>query len=261
MKVVSTDGLTKLIQLVKSAFVKVEDVVETSEVTLADVAVSGDYDDLINKPTIPTATSDLTNDSGYITSSALNGYATQTWVGQQGYITGITSGDVTTALGYTPYNSSNPSGYITSSALVPYALSADLANVATSGSYNDLSNKPDLSAKANIDLSNCTKPYITETYVNGTSWYRVYSDGWCEQGGRINIASMQYGSTSVSLLKPFNDTNYTITIGGRNLTLNGNPCFAVGNSVTTNSFTIWMERTTGNNHDNQSYWKTCGYVL
>lgn len=28
-----------------------------------------------------------------------------------GYITGITSSDVTTALGYTPYNSSNPSGY------------------------------------------------------------------------------------------------------------------------------------------------------
>ena len=30
--------------------------------TLAAVATSGDYDDLINKPTIPTATSDLTND-------------------------------------------------------------------------------------------------------------------------------------------------------------------------------------------------------
>ena len=28
-----------------------------------------------------------------------------------GYITGITSSDVTTALGYTPYNSSNPNGY------------------------------------------------------------------------------------------------------------------------------------------------------
>ena len=59
-----------------------------------------------------------------------------------GYITGITSSDVTTALGYTPYNSSNPSGYITSSALTPYALSASLATVATSGSYNDLLNKP-----------------------------------------------------------------------------------------------------------------------
>jgi hypothetical protein len=31
------------------------------------------------------------------------------------YLTGITSGQVTGALGYTPYNSSNPSGYVTSS--------------------------------------------------------------------------------------------------------------------------------------------------
>lgn len=34
---------------------------------LATVATTGDYDDLINKPTIPTKTSDLTNDSGFIT--------------------------------------------------------------------------------------------------------------------------------------------------------------------------------------------------
>ena len=40
---------------------------------------------------IPTSTTQLTNDSGYIT--------------------GITSSDVTSALGYTPYNSNNPSGY------------------------------------------------------------------------------------------------------------------------------------------------------
>lgn len=37
------------------------------------------------------------------------------------YISGITSGMVTTALGFTPYDSANPSGYITSSALTPYA--------------------------------------------------------------------------------------------------------------------------------------------
>lgn len=77
MKVVSTEALTKLIQLVKSAFVSKTDVVTTSEVTLADVALSGDYDDLINKPTIPTVPTNVsafTNDSGYITSSALTGY-------------------------------------------------------------------------------------------------------------------------------------------------------------------------------------------
>ena len=38
---------------------------------LATVATTGDYDDLIDKPTIPTATSQLTNDSGFITSSAI----------------------------------------------------------------------------------------------------------------------------------------------------------------------------------------------
>lgn len=69
---------------------------------------------------VPTDTSDLSNGAGYITNSALNGYATENFVTSQGYITGITSSDVTTALGYTPYNSTNPNGYITNSALADY---------------------------------------------------------------------------------------------------------------------------------------------
>ena len=59
----------------------------------------------------PTNVSSFTNDAGYLTSTDLSGYATQTWVGNQGYITGISSLDVTTALGYTPYSDANPSGY------------------------------------------------------------------------------------------------------------------------------------------------------
>ena len=59
---------------------------------------------------IPTDTSDLTNNAGFITSSALSGYATETWVGNQGYITGITSDDVTTALGYTPLSDATKYG-------------------------------------------------------------------------------------------------------------------------------------------------------
>jgi hypothetical protein len=40
----------------------------------------------------------------------------------------LTSGDVTGALGFTPYNSTNPSGYITSAALSPYLTTASAAS-------------------------------------------------------------------------------------------------------------------------------------
>lgn len=54
MKVLSTEGLTKLIQLIKSSFISTSNTVTTNTVTLADVATSGDFNDLINQPTIPT---------------------------------------------------------------------------------------------------------------------------------------------------------------------------------------------------------------
>jgi len=118
MKALTTAGLTKLIQLIKSSFISNTDTVTTNTVTLADVATTGDFDDLINQPTIPTATSDLTNDSGYIT--------------------GISSGDVTTALGYTPSDNtlSNVSS-IDSGSAVKTALDdkadTDLSNLSATG--------------------------------------------------------------------------------------------------------------------------------
>ena len=56
-------------------------------------------------------------------------------------------------------------------------------------------------------------PYIKETYVNGTSWYRVWSDGWCEQGG--TIFNMPAGDQTYNLLKPYKDQNY-ILLADRN---------------------------------------------
>jgi plastocyanin len=72
------------------------------------------------------------NPNSYITSSALTGYALTSAIPTNnnqltngaGYITGINSSAVTTALGFTPYNATNPSNYITSSALTGYALSS-----------------------------------------------------------------------------------------------------------------------------------------
>lgn len=55
--------------------------------SFATVATSGNYNDLSNKPSIPTVPTNIsafTNDSGYITSSALSSYATQSWVKSSG---------------------------------------------------------------------------------------------------------------------------------------------------------------------------------
>ena len=51
---------------------------------------------------------------------------------------------------------------------------------------------------------------VVETYQNGQSWYRVYDDGWCEQGGYTAVPAAQYASAY--FLKPYKDTNYTVTL-------------------------------------------------
>lgn len=51
---------------------------------------------------------------------------------------------------------------------------------------------------------------VVETYVNGTSWYRVYDDGWCEQGG---FSSGEGAPVTITLLKPYKDTNYSVVLG------------------------------------------------
>ena len=128
-------------------------------------------------------------------------------------------------------------------------IQVDIDNVMT-----DVNNKVDKSDLAEVQC-------VVETYHNGESWYRVWSDGWCEQGGKVTTASHQYGSTTISLLKQMIDTNYNITLGGRNTTENGNYVFTVGSSVTTSSFDIWDERTTGGNHENECYWRVSGYII
>lgn len=105
---------------------------------------------------IPTATSDLTNDSGYITSSALTGYATETWVTNQGYSTFSGSYNDLTDKPTIPTDTSdltNGAGYITSSDLTGYATETWVTNQGYStfsGSYNDLTNKPTIPSVSGV---------------------------------------------------------------------------------------------------------------
>ena len=68
---------------------------------------------------------------------------------------------------------------------------------------SDLNDKVSIS---DLDEVHC----IVETYRNGTSWYRIYDDGWCEQGGRLGLTSGT-GFTTVQLLVPYVNTSYSIS--------------------------------------------------
>ena len=113
-----------------------------------------------------------------------------------------------------------------------------------------------LSKKAEIDLSNCTKPYVTQTYVSGTSGYRLWSDGWCEQWG---VVQLHVNSTvTVSLLKTYINTNYVVLTNFRNsANVDDNP---MPTNLTTSQFNIYGTNMGGHDSwDLQVQWLTQGY--
>jgi len=151
--------------------------------TLATVATTGAYNDLTGKPaipTVPTNVSELVNDANYQTNtqvtssinSALSGYTPSS-----GLATVATTGSYddltnkpTIPAGAVLYNTTgaNTDGAMTqkatTDALSTKANAGDLATVATSGSYTDLTNKPTIpAAQIQSDwnqTTNTAKDYI-----------------------------------------------------------------------------------------------------
>lgn len=286
--------------------------------------------------TVPTKTSDLTNDSGFIT--------------------GITSSDVTTALGYTPaddsgvvkttgnqtiagiktFTSTPFSQKSTASDVNPYAdfysckdtginyktnpsinksyypvllkdsnnqfmtwneatqhtdgsvshvfkartrNTADTANIdgeislrvyrngsvvtyaptpATSDNSTKIATtafvKSNLSSKPNtsdFEVIHC----VVETYQNGTDWYRVYDDGWVEQGGFYKVTTSS--PHTISLLKEMSDVNYTI-LGIAGMGSQGDATLQISirtDMITTTTFGVQKQWT---NISGSYYWYVCG---
>ena len=92
---------------------------------------------------------------------SLNGYATQTWVSSQGYITSITSAIVTSALGFTPYNADN----FTKAKIKSTLGISDWALAESKPSYNytEIGNTPDLSIYALKTSLSSYQPLINST--------------------------------------------------------------------------------------------------
>ena len=78
----------------------------------------------------------------------------------------------------------------------------------------DLGNIDNTNNQASGALNTAGIRTVVDTYSNGYNWYRIWSDGWVEQGGRINAPISSPFVGNVNLLKTMADTNYTILITG-----------------------------------------------
>ena len=151
-------------------------------------------DDYALKTDLPENVSDLNNDAGYITNNALTGYATESWVSSQGYLSSATLDNYVTStqLGSTLSN---------------YAQISTLAQVATTGSYNDLINTPDLTVYAlSSELSN----YATVTSLNSLS-SSVTDLATIVSGHTTDIGNLQTSVSNCITVSQLSDTlsNYT----------------------------------------------------
>ena len=176
---------------------------------------------------------DSANPAGYITSAALSGYLTSATAAAtyypltnpSGYISGITSLMVTTALGFTPYDATNPAGYITSSALSPYLTSATAA-----ATYYPLTNPSGYITSAALS------PYLTSataasTYVpltrnltiNGTT-YDLSADRSWTIATSSNLEVKEEGVTLTTAATSINfvGTGVTATAVGTAVTVTAN---------------------------------------
>lgn len=119
-----------------------------------------------------------------------------------------------------------------------------------------------LNEKLDRDTNNIQSPKLPiflidvqyPTASNNYRWYRLYSDGWIEQGGYQEVADD--ANVTVTLTKPMADTNYSVLFGNRSSTYTASTFASptcIGKSTTT--INIGGQSNSGNcNCD----WMVCG---
>ncbi len=114
----------------------------------------------------------------------------------------------------------------------------------------------------NINIGDCEslqvnqKPrVIVETYYNSSTkeWYRIYSDGWIEQGGKVTGGSS--GDFTVTFSKEMKDTDYSMFFTPINTSGTSGQTNNYIKEYSTTSMKIWFGQPT-----NFFIWKVEGYI-
>lgn len=165
-----------------------------NEITLT----ASDVGALPDDTAIPSKTSDLTNDSGFIT--------------------GISSADVTTALGYTPYNSTNPNGYVnaTGAANAAPVQSVNNKTGAVSLTASDVGALPDTTVIPSkvSDLTN------DSGFINKAIYYGTCASAAADTTKVVVCSDFTSLNTGDAILVHFSTTN-SGAVGSLKLDVNG----------------------------------------
>lgn len=105
-----------------------------------------------------------------------------------------------------------------------------------------------------IEIKN--RVYLVESAVNDNgSWYRKYSDGWIEQGGKTANSDTCF---KVTLLKAFTTTSYIVTFGGTSKNGAWRPINNKMPLVYTRTTTSFTMRGCFENVNDGAFWMACG---
>lgn len=161
------------------------------------------------------------------TSIGTNALGELEFINNAGYITGITSGDVTTALGYTPYSSANPDGYTSNVGTVTsvnntspdgsgnVTLSIPAAQVqadwdeADSSSKAYILNKPTIPDTTHMVTDNTAqtisakKTFADDIVLNGTKciYYKNSMNNECIMLGKVSSNVQGFGHINVGYVQ------------------------------------------------------------
>ena len=145
--------------------------IKVNRAELASVATSGSFNDLLDKPVIPTKTSELTNDSGFLTEQTLKTINGESIVGEGNIEIGGGSGTQVQS-DWAETNTESVS-YIKNK--------PTLSIVATSGSFNDLLDKPTIPTKTS-ELTN-DSGFLTEQTLKTINGESIVGEGNIEISG------------------------------------------------------------------------------
>ena len=131
--------------------------------------------------------------------------------------------------------------YIVVSTSTKTAIQVDIDEIVT-----DLNGKVN---KTDLQEVQC----VIETYSSNQYWYRLYSDGWCEQGGYVDASYTSGNNKQIYFAIPFKTTKYQVYLQCSYTADCGYPAI----SLKTPEYATFVYLY---NYGAYSNWYACGYV-